>query len=132
MYDVIIVGGGVAGLSAALTLGRGRRRVLVIDGGAPRNAPSSHAHGFLSRDGISPLELLQIAREDLRTYDNVAFRRGAAQTASRTEAGFVLTLGDGEAIETRKLLLATGVVDVLPDIEGMAELWGRGVNHCPY
>ena len=132
MYDVVIVGGGVAGLSAALTLGRGRRRVLVIDGGAPRNAPSSHAHGFLSRDGISPLELLRTARDDLREYPNVEFRRGDAQTASRTDGGFILALADGDVIETRKLLLATGVIDVLPDIEGMAELWGRGVNHCPY
>jgi thioredoxin reductase len=132
MYDIVVVGGGVAGLSAALMLGRARRHVLVSDGGEPRNMPAQHAHGFLSRDGIPPLELLRLAREDLEAYPNVEVRAGDVAGAIATTPGFSLTSTQGHSIEARKLVLATGVTDVLPEIPGLPELWGRGVYHCPY
>jgi thioredoxin reductase len=132
MYDVVVVGAGVAGLSAALILGRARRRVLVVDGGTPRNAPAQHAHGFLSRDGIPPLELLRLAREELNAYPSVEVKAGEVARAGAVPRGFSLTLTDGQEIEARKLILSTGVTDVLPEIAGLAELWGHGVYHCPY
>jgi thioredoxin reductase len=134
MLDVVIVGGGPAGLNAALLLGRARRRVLVCDAGAPRNAPVAHLHGFLSRDGLPPAELRRIAREQLGAYGSVELRDvqvEAAETASDGE-GFVVTLADGTRERARRLLLASGVVDQLPAIDGLAGLWGRGVFNCPY
>lgn len=132
MYDVVVVGGGIAGLSAGLILARARRSVLVLNGGAPRNTPAQHAHGFISRDGIPPLELLQLAREDLAAYPNIKVADSEAESAHATPEGFNVLLTNGEKIETRKLLLATGVIDDLPEIPGLAELWGNGVYHCPY
>lgn len=155
MYDVLIAGGGTAGLSAALVLGRARRQVLVCGEGTPRNAPSAHAHGFFTQDGTAPSELLRIGREQLRPYDGVQYREVAVADASRHGLGdrveaagaddriaplgaaprnghFAVTLGDGEAVQARHLLLATGVVDTLPAIPGLAELWGTAVFHCPY
>jgi thioredoxin reductase len=129
MLDVVIVGGGPAGLSAALLLGRARRRVLVCDAGAPRNAPVAHLHGFLSRDGLPPGELGRIGREQLGAYGSVELRQvqvEAAGTASDGE-GFAVTLADGTREAARRLLLATGVVDELPAIDGLAGVWGRGV-----
>lgn len=131
-YDVVIVGGGPAGLSAALLLGRARRRVLVCDQGAPRNAPAKASHNFLTRDGMPPLQLLQIAREQLQPYTTVEFEAVAITEASRTEQQFTMTLADGRSITTRKLLLATGLVDDLPAIDGIRELWGKSIAQCPY
>ncbi|WP_324674170.1 NAD(P)/FAD-dependent oxidoreductase [Hymenobacter sp. GOD-10R] len=135
-YDVVIVGAGCAGLGAALVLGRCRRRVLVCDGGAPRNAPSSGVHAFLSRDGIKPQELLRISREQLEPYPSVVIRPGKVTNVSAENHGFTLIAesesGRPATITTRKLLLATGVDDELPPLDGMRELWGRGVLHCPY
>ena len=130
-FDVIVVGASNAGLSAALTLGRSRRRVLVLDGGPPRNAPAAHAHNFFTRDGTPPAELLRLGREQLAPY-NVEIRAVAAQTARATATGFVLTLVDESEVTARAVLLATGVTDVLPAIPGFRELWGQGVYHCPY
>lgn len=130
-YDAIIVGGGPAGLSAALVLGRCRRRVLVCDGGEPRNAASGAMHGFLTRDGIAPRELLRLAREELRGY-GVEYRQVSVSTALRQEKGFVVSLGTGESLACRKLLLATGVRDRLPQIEGTRQFYGRSIFHCPY
>lgn len=132
-YDVIIVGAGPAGLSAALMLGRCRRRVLVCDNGRPRNAPSHALHGFLSRDGTPPAEFLRLSREELAEYHTVECRDVTVTAATCGEDGrFAVELETGERFQSRKLLLATGVCDNLPEIPGFAELYGRSVFHCPY
>lgn len=130
--DVIIVGAGPAGLSAALVLGRCRRRVLVFDSGHPRNAASHGLHGYLTRDGIDPGEFLQIARDQLRQYETVQLRHVEVIDAQRLENSFEISLANGERFTSRRLLLATGVVDEIPQIEGMAEFYGTSVFHCPY
>jgi thioredoxin reductase len=131
MYDVIIVGGGPAGLSAALVLGRCRRSVLVCDDGRYRNEASLGLHGFLSRDGIHPSELRRIGREQLARYD-VEYRRVNVADAHSVNGAFEVTVGDGERIACRKLLLATGVIDCVPAIEGIEQFYGSSVFHCPY
>jgi thioredoxin reductase len=131
-FDVIIVGGGPAGLSAALILGRSRRSVLVCDSRLPRNAASHALHGFLTRDGIEPGELLKIAREQLGQYETVEIRQIKVVEANRRRDGFELRLEDGVKVSSRKLLLATGVVDELPQIEGIEDFYGKSVFHCPY
>jgi thioredoxin reductase len=131
-YDVVVVGGGSAGLSAALVLGRSRRRTLVLDSGEPRNAPSSGVHGFFSRDGTPPEELLKIGREQLEPYPSVEVRSAQVTGTSGENGDFEVILDDGSVLRARKLLLATGVVDELPEKPGFEELWGRGVYHCPY
>lgn len=133
MYDVIIVGAGPAGLSAALILGRCRRRVLVCDNGHPRNAASRAMHGFLTRDGINPHEFLRLSREQLQQYETIAIRNCEVTAAvCRSDARFELTIENDERLLARKLLIATGVVDNLPDIPGFADLYGASVFHCPY
>ena len=127
-YDVVVVGGGAAGLSAALVLGRARRRVAVVDGGAPRNAPAAHMHGFLSRDGMPPAELLAVGRDEAAAY-GVEFIAGQVVSI---EPGFSVTLADGRALESRRLLIATGATDELPPIPGLRERWGKDFLHCPY
>jgi thioredoxin reductase len=131
-YDVVIVGGGPAGLSAALVLGRCRRRVLLCDSGRPRNAASAHLHGFLTRDNVNPRELLRLGREELRRYDTVEIRDVEVTDARCDESFFSVTLPDGQVLRSRKLLLATGVVDNVPDVPGLRELYGTSVFHCPY
>jgi thioredoxin reductase len=131
-YDVVVVGGGSAGLSAALVLGRSRRRTLVLDAGEPRNAPSSGVHGFFSRDGIPPEELLKIGREQLEPYPSVEVHSARVIATSGENGDFEVILDDGVVVRTRKLLLATGVVDELPEKPGFKAFWGRGVYHCPY
>jgi len=132
MIDVLIVGGSNAGLSAALVLGRARRRVLVLDHGQPRNAPSPSVHSFLTRVDTPPAELRRIALEQLQPYTTVAVQTGEATAARRDENGFTVTTSAGETIQARALLLATGVRDELPPIAGLAERWGHQVVHCPY
>ena len=132
-YDVIIVGAGPAGLSAALMLGRCSRSVLICDTGRPRNAASHAMHGYLSRDGVPPLEFLAMGRKELERYDTVSLRQVEVVEAScAPDKQFDVTLATGENIRSRKLLIATGVVDNLPTIEGFRELYGRSVFHCPY
>jgi thioredoxin reductase len=132
MYDVVIVGAGPAGLSAALMLGRCRRRVLVCDTGRPRNAASRAMHGYLTRDGIAPLEFLRIARAELRRYETIEIRDVEVTEAECRDSRFHVTLAGGEQHHARKLLIATGVVDNLPDLPGFHELYGVSVFHCPY
>jgi thioredoxin reductase len=130
-YDVIIVGGGPAGLSAALLLGRCRRRVLVCDDGKPRNAASHASHGVFTRDGTPPAELLRMGREQLAPYGVEVWEVHVAD-ARRVASGFEVMLEEGSTLRCRRLLLATGVVDELPRIEGIQPLYGRSVWHCPY
>src|SRR6266545_5346558 len=132
MYDVIIVGAGPAGLNAALMLGRSLRHVLVCDTGKPRNAASRAMHGFLTRDGIPPLEFLRLGREQMAQYDTVEIRDAEVTSAECVSGRFEVTLHDGTRLSSRKLLIATGVTDNLPDIPGFHELYGRSVFHCPY
>ncbi|WP_282783129.1 MULTISPECIES: NAD(P)/FAD-dependent oxidoreductase [unclassified Nocardia] len=144
-YDVLVIGGGAAGLSAALLLARSRRRVAVIDAGAPRNAPAAHMHGYLSRDGMNPLELLTAGRAEVAGYGGeliddrvVAATRtgtadGAGGDADRAPApGFEVRLASGRTLRARRLLVASGLRDELPPLPGLRERWGRDVLHCPY
>ncbi|WSA86583.1 NAD(P)/FAD-dependent oxidoreductase [Micromonospora sp. NBC_01796] len=130
-FDVAVIGGGAAGLSAAVVLGRARRSVIVIDAGTPRNAPAAGVHGFLSHDGISPHELLETGRKEVDHYGGLLLP-GEAVRARRTGDGFEVTLGDGRLVTARRLLVTTGLVDELPDVPGVRERWGRDVLHCPY
>jgi thioredoxin reductase len=133
MYDVVIVGAGPAGLSAALVLGRCRRKVLVCDNGHPRNEASQAMHGFLTRDGMPPLEFLRLAREELQQYKTVELRDvTVADARCGPDRRFETTLETGETVESRKLMIATGVRDHVPEIAGMQALYGRSVFHCPY
>jgi thioredoxin reductase len=127
-FDVVLVGGGAAGLSAALVLGRARRRVAVVDAGEPRNAPAAHMHGFLSRDGMPPAQLRAAGRAEVRSY-GVELIDGRV---AGIEPGFVVRLADGETLHARRILLATGARDALPDVRGVRERWGRDLLHCPY
>jgi len=131
MFDVIVVGGGPAGLSAALMLGRCRRRVLVCDTGRPRNARSRALHGYLTRDGVAPRRFNAVGRRELSPY-GVEFRRVPVTRVETSKAGFRVSLGDGKRTASRFLLLATGVVDELPPVPGMDACYGLSVFHCPY
>lgn len=131
MYEVVIVGGGPAGLSAALILGRCRRRVLLCDAGAPRNAAATALHGYLTRDGTPPLELLRLGRSELGPY-GIDVRNASVTAVERGEAGFEVTIGEGERVQAHALLLATGICDQLPAIPGVRECYGISVHHCPY
>ncbi|ONI90769.1 thioredoxin reductase [Saccharothrix sp. ALI-22-I] len=130
-YDVVVVGGGAAGLNGALMLTRSRRSVVVIDGGKPRNAPASGVHGLLARDGMPPAELLERGRAEVRGYGGHVVS-GEVETVARADTGFTVTLADGRTVRARRLLVATGLVDELPDVPGLRERWGRDVVHCPY
>lgn len=127
-HDVAIIGGGPAGLSAALVLGRSRRRVVVIDAGTPRNAPASHMQGFLSRDGMRPTALLRAARAEVQGYGVELIDDRVVEATAR----FVLRLAGGRTIRARHVLLATGAADELSDVPGARERWGRDFLHCPY
>lgn len=127
-YDVVVVGGGPAGLNAAMVLARARRRVAVVDAGEPRNAPAQHMHGFLSRDGMSPAHLLAAGRGEVVGYGGEVIKgrvRGI-------EPGFVVRLAGGRELTTRAVLVTTGLRDELPEIPGVRERWGKDVLHCPY
>ncbi len=131
-YDAIVIGGGFAGLSAALQLARARRRVLVIDAGEPRNRFSEASHGFLGHDGRPPAAVLRDARKQLMVYSSAAVVDDRAVHAARHSDGFAVTLASGDVYSGARLVLATGIVDELPDIAGVRERWGRTVLHCPY
>ncbi|MBA3642817.1 MAG: NAD(P)/FAD-dependent oxidoreductase [Chloroflexia bacterium] len=131
-YDAIIVGGSYAGLSAAMPLARARKRVLVIDAGQRRNRFAHAAHGFLGQDGRPPGEIVRDARAEVAAYPTVSFIEGTATEATPTDVGFAITLADGATQTAARLILATGVVDELPDLPGLREQWGTGVVLCPY
>ncbi|MFC5379981.1 NAD(P)/FAD-dependent oxidoreductase [Aquipuribacter nitratireducens] len=130
-YDVVVVGGGSAGLSAGLMLGRALRRVAVVDAGAPRNAPAHEVHGLLGRDGTPPAELLARGRSEVRRYGGHVVV-GTVGQVSGTDGAFTVDLADGRTTLARKLLVTTGLADELPDVAGLRERWGRDVLHCPY
>ncbi|MFJ9118526.1 NAD(P)/FAD-dependent oxidoreductase [Streptomyces sp. NPDC102394] len=127
-YEVIVVGGGAAGLSAALVLGRARRRTLVVDAGEPRNAPAAHMHGYLTRDGMPPAEFLAAGREEIARYGVDLVRDRAVDVA----LGFTVSLASGRTVRGRRLVVATGLKDEPPAVPGVAERFGRDVLHCPY
>jgi thioredoxin reductase len=130
-YDVVVIGGGAAGLSGALALSRARRTVLVVDGGAPRNAPAGHVHNYLAREGTPPAELLAAGRAEVTGYGGQV-ETGQVLAARAQDGGFVVELADGRSVRARRLLVTTGLVDELPDVPGVRELWGTDVLHCPY
>jgi thioredoxin reductase len=130
-YDVVVIGGGAAGLSGALTLARARRAVLVIDSGAPRNAPAAGVHGLLGLDGVPPAELLARGRAEVRGYGGEVIS-GQATAVTRTGGRFAVALADGRQARARRLLVASGLADELPGIPGLRERWGNDVMHCPY
>ncbi len=132
MFDTIIVGGSTAGLSAALYLGRFRRHVLIIDSQKPANRFSHASHGFFTRDGLPPAELLSIGREQLLQYETVALQSGEVSHIQTDQHGFTVTLADGSRHTARKILLATGIKDTLPAVTGLQQFWGTTVLHCPY
>jgi thioredoxin reductase/SAM-dependent methyltransferase len=130
-YDVVVVGGGVAGLTGAVALARSRRSVLVIDDGQPRNAPADGVHNYLGHEGIAPGELLARGREEATGY-GAEFRTGEAIAATTVDGCFRITLEDGSFVDGRRLLVTSGLVDELPELPGLAQRWGRDVLHCPY
>lgn len=137
--DVVVIGGGPAGLSAALVLGRARRSVLVADGGQPRNACSPAMHGFLTRDGSTPEAFLEAARREVRGYGIELMAEEVTAVVpddgggpAEQEPAFRVTLAGGRTVRARRVVAASGITDELPDIDGLAERWGRDVLHCPY
>lgn len=130
--EIIIIGGGPAGLSAALICGRARRRALLIDGGTPRNSAAPAMHSFVSRDGILPRDFRAAAHKELMPYKTVERAEGLVDTVQVADNGFNVTLSDGRAFRGRKVVLALGMVDIMPAIAGLGETWGKGVHHCPF
>lgn len=131
-FEVLIIGGSYAGLSAAMALGRSLRRVLIIDSGQPCNRFTPHSHNFITHDGEAPAEIARVARQQVERYDTVHFHEGFAVEGRKTEAGFEVKTQAGDVFQAKKLLFATGINDSMPDIKGFAACWGVSVVHCPY
>lgn len=131
-FDVIIIGGSYSGLAAAMALGRALRNVLVIDAGKPCNRQTPHSHNFITQDGKAPAEIAASARAQVEKYDTIKFVNGTVSAGIRTENGFEISTEGGEKFAAKKLIFATGIRDVMPDIPGFAECWGISVLHCPY
>lgn len=131
-FDIIITGGSYSGLSAAMSLGRALRKVLVIDSGKPCNRQTPHSHNFLTRDGQTPAELAALAKEQVANYRTVTFYEGLAVSAGKSDTGFEIITQSGDRFSAKKLVFATGVRDIMPDIRGFAECWGITAIHCPY
>lgn len=131
-FEVLIIGGSYAGLSAAMALGRSLRRVLVIDSGLPCNHSAPHSHNFITHDGEAPAKIARKARKQVERYDTVHLHKGLAVEGKKTEAGFEVKTQAGEVFFGKKLVFATGIRDLLPDIPGLTECWGKTVIHCPY
>ncbi|WP_294244295.1 NAD(P)/FAD-dependent oxidoreductase [uncultured Chryseobacterium sp.] len=130
-FEVIIIGGSYAGLSAAMALGRSLRKVLILDSGNPCNAQTPFSHNFIPRDGEKPAEIARVAREQVLKYDTVTFLREKAVSAIKTEPGFEIRT-ENESFSAEKIILATGIRDIFPDVKGLKECWGISVIHCPY
>lgn len=130
--DVIIIGGSYSGLAAGMALGRSLRQVLILDSGKPCNRQTPHSHNFLTQDGKSPGEISVLARQQVEAYATVTYRNDLVTSAKRTPKGFVVETAGGEIYQTKKMILATGIKDILPPIEGFSECWGISVLHCPY
>ncbi|ENU30081.1 hypothetical protein F991_01878 [Acinetobacter sp. CIP-A165] len=131
-YDVAIIGGSYAGLAAALPLGRARRGVVVIDAGQRRNRFADHSHGFLTQDGTAASEIAQIGKQQLLQYKTVDWMDGFVKRIERKEDNFHLCIDGTDAVSAKKIIVATGVKDQLPEIKGLAERWGKSIFHCPY
>lgn len=130
--DVIIIGGSYAGLSAAMALGRSLRNVLIIDSGKPCNSQTPHSHNFLTQDGQTPNAISTLAKNQVEKYDTVKFYNGLATNGTKTESGFEITTSNGDKFVAKKLVFATGIKDIIPDIKGFNECWGISVVHCAY
>ncbi|WP_299311634.1 NAD(P)/FAD-dependent oxidoreductase [uncultured Aquimarina sp.] len=131
-FDVIIIGGSYAGLSAALGLGRALRKVLVIDNGKPCNRQTPNSHNFLTHDGKKPSEINQLAKKELENYETVSFYDGLVNYGAKTDKGFIIKTKSDRTFDTKKLVFATGIKDIMPDINGFKESWGISIIHCPY
>ncbi|WP_316805793.1 NAD(P)/FAD-dependent oxidoreductase [Pedobacter agri] len=131
-FDVIIIGGSYAGLSAALALGRAKRNILIVDAGKPCNRQTPHAHNFLTHDGDAPAKISAAAKAEVLKYPTVKFIDGTVNAANKTAEGFSVMINESLSYSARKLLVATGLKDVFPNIKGFAECWGITVIHCPY
>jgi thioredoxin reductase len=131
-FEIIIVGGSYSGLAAGMALGRALRQVLIIDSGRPCNRQTPNSHNFITQDGKTPAEIAALARKDVQGYDTITFFNGLATSGTKTENGFEIQTASGETFNAKKLIFATGIKDIMPDIEGYAECWGISVLHCPY
>jgi thioredoxin reductase len=131
-YDVIIIGGSYSGLAAAMTLGRALRKVLVIDSGKPCNRQTPHSHNFLTQDGKTPKEIATLGRQEVEKYETITFLNALATSGAKIENGFSISTDSGNSFTAAKLIFATGVRDIMPDIKGVPECWGISVIHCPY
>lgn len=132
IFDVIIIGGSYAGLSAGMSLGRSLRKVLIIDSGDPCNKQTPHSHNFITQDGKPPKEIALLAKQQVEKYSTVAFFNGLATNGVKTADGFEIQVASGETFAAKKLIFATGIRDMMPDMEGFAACWGISVIHCPY
>jgi thioredoxin reductase len=131
-FDAIIIGGSYSGLSAAMSLGRALRKVLIIDSGLPCNSQTPYSHNFITHDGKPPKEIADNAKKQVLKYDTVRYYSGLAVSGTKTENGFEITTQSGEAFSAKKLIFASGVKDIMPDIKGFSECWGISILHCPY
>ncbi|MBO9615004.1 MAG: NAD(P)/FAD-dependent oxidoreductase [Dyadobacter sp.] len=132
LFDVVIIGGSYAGLSAAMTLGRARRKVMIIDSGKPCNLQTPHSHNLITHDGQTPAEISALAREQVLAYPTVQMRTGLVTSVSGVDGAFSVTVDEDHTLQAKKLIFTTGIRDIMPDIPGFAESWGISVIHCPY
>lgn len=132
LYDVAIIGGSYAGLSAAMPLARARRNIAIIDAGQRRNRFAENSHGFLTQDGTQASEIIEIAKKQLEAYSTVHWQNGGVKKIAKIDEGFCICIDGVYSIQTKKIIIAAGVTDKLPEIPGLAERWGKTVFHCPY